>query len=219
MPDIFQTITGGFFDSVNKDRLYTADQMNMPYKKLISDGLFLNGTGGSTNLKVTAAGGMTVNVATGNAMIGGKWAENDEVLALEIPGNTSETARIDSVILRLDSNLETRAVGIVYRQGSATAPALDTSDGIKEFRLANITVATNATAITDANIADTRGGTDCPGVQSVFDPPTAHYIIEEYTGAELDGANRTLKNAIDELGTRLAAVEEYIQSLQNSPEA
>ena len=76
MPDIFQTITGGFFDSVNKDRLYTANQMNMPYKRVISDGVFPNKNGGpSGDFQVAAVSGMVVSVATGNAMIGGKWAE------------------------------------------------------------------------------------------------------------------------------------------------
>lgn len=199
MPDIFQTITGGFFDSVNKDRLYSADQMNMPYKKLISDGLIFEGGASGTVFKVTAAGGMTVNVAPGNALIGGKWAENEDALPLEVSGNTSESTRIDSVILRLDSNPETRAVGVVYRQGDATAPALDTSDGIKEFRLANITVPVNAASITNANIADTRGTPDCPRVESAFEPPTAKFVIEEYTGTQLAGSYQTVKNAVDSI--------------------
>lgn len=173
MPDIFQTITGGFFDSVNQDRLYNADQMNMPYKKIVSDGLFFEGGDGGNVFKVTAGGGMTVNVGPGNALIGGKWAENEDALAVEISGNTSESARVDSIILRLDANIETRAVGIVYRQGTAAAPALDTSDGIKEFRLANITVPVNAVAITDVNISDTRGTADCPWVTSIITPSEA----------------------------------------------
>lgn len=173
MPDIFQTITGGFFDSVNQDRLYNADQMNMPYKKIVSDGLFFEGGDGGNIFKVTAAGGMTVNVGPGNALIGGKWAENEDALSVEISGNTSESARVDSVILRLDANIETRAIGIVYRQGAAAAPALDTSDGIKEFRLANIAVAVNAVAITDVNITDTRGTADCPWVSSIVTPSEA----------------------------------------------
>lgn len=173
MPDIFQTITGGFFDSVNQDRLYNADQMNMPYKKIVSDGLFFEGGDGGNVFKVTAAGGMTVNVGPGNALIGGKWAENEDALTVDISGNTSESARVDSIILRLDANIETRAVGIVYRQGAAAAPALDTSDGVKEFRLANITVSVNAVAVTDTNISDTRGTADCPWVTSLIYPSDA----------------------------------------------
>lgn len=197
MPDVFQTITGGFFDSVNKDRLYSADQMNMPYKKLITDGIILNENGTGSPFEVTAADGMTVNVGPGNALIGGKWAENEETILVEISGNTSGAARIDSIILRIDKSLDVRAVGIVYRQGAATAPDLEASADVKEFRLANITVVNNAVSITAANITDTRGGSECPYVTSIFDPPEARYIIEEYNGSELAGAHQTVKSAFD----------------------
>lgn len=199
MPDIFQTITGGFFDSINHDRLYSAEQMNMPYKKLITDGIILNENETGSPFEVTAAGGMIVNIGAGNALIGGKWAENEETMAVEISGNTSGAARIDSIILRLDKSIGTRAVGIVYRQGAATAPALETSAYVKEFRLANITVANNAAAITAANITDTRGGSECPYVTSIFDPPEARYIIEEYNGSELAGSHQTVKSAINSI--------------------
>ena len=197
MPDIFQTITSGFYDSVNKDRLYTADQMNMPYKKLVKDGVYEeSGTGAA--FSVTAAGGMKVTVAPGNAMIGGKWAENEDALTVEISGNTSESARVDSIILRLDANTETRAAGIVYRQGETAAPALDTSAGVKEFRLANITVAVNAASITDANITDTRGGADCPWVRSVIAPSQTEVPDGSITAAKFTSALRaeTIKDYV-----------------------
>lgn len=197
MPDIFQTITSGFYDSVNKDRLYTADQMNMPYKKLITDGVYEeSGTGAA--FSVTAAGGMKVTVAPGNAMIGGKWAENEDAMTVEISGNTSESARVDSIILRLDANMETRAAGIVYRQGETAAPALDTSAGVKEFRLANITVPVNAASISDANITDTRGGSDCPWVRSVVAPSQTEVPDGSITAAKFTSALRaeTIKDYV-----------------------
>lgn len=179
MSDIFQTITGGFFDSVNKDRLYSADQMNMPYKKIVSDGLFFEGGDGGNVFKVTAAGGMKVNVGPGNALIGGKWAENDDDVEIEISANTSESTRIDSVILRLDNSIETRAIGIVYRQGGTSAPALENSATVKEFRLANVSVAVNAVSVANADIVDKRGTNECPWVAS---------IVEQSSSSIADGA-------------------------------
>ena len=70
MPDQIFQVECGFFDSVNKDRLYSADQMNLPYKRLISNGVFANKDGtasddfkvqpvfGTTNIKVKAGQGL-----------------------------------------------------------------------------------------------------------------------------------------------------------------
>lgn len=196
MPDVFQTITGGFFDSVNKDRLYSADQMNMPYKKIVADGLFFEGGDGGNVFKVTAAGGMKVNIDPGNALIGGKWAENEDDVEIEISANTSESARIDSVILRLDNSIETRAIGIVYRQGGTSAPALENSVTVKEFRLANVSVAVNAVSVADANIVDTRGTAECPWAASLVTPSEAQ--LTAGVGAYIEENPTALVPAVEE---------------------
>lgn len=199
MPDTTFLISGGFFDAVDSDRLYSADQMNQPYKKLIHDGINREADGTTPGFAVTAGGGMNVLVATGNAMIGGKWAENKAVQTIAVAGNTSGSARIDSIILQCDKSRAVRAVQIVYRQGTTAAPDLVSDDDITELRLANIRVPSAASAIASENITDTRGGAECPWVRSVFDAPDARYIVEEYTESELAGAYQTVKSAIDSI--------------------
>lgn len=199
MSDTTFLISGGFFDAVDSDRLYSADQMNQPYKKLIHDGINREADGSAPGFAVTAGGGMNVLVATGNAMIGGKWAENKAVQTIAVAGNTSGSARIDSIILQCDKSRAVRAVQIVYRQGTTTAPDLVSDNDVTELRLANIRVPSAASAIASENITDTRGGAECPWVRSVFDAPDARYIVEEYTGTELAGAYQTVKSAVDSI--------------------
>lgn len=199
MSDTTFLISGGFFDAVDSDRLYSADQMNQPYKKLIHDGINREADGTTPGFAVTAGSGMNVLVATGNAMIGGKWAENKAVQTIAVAGNTSGSARIDSIILQCDKSRAVRAVQIVYRQGTTTAPGLVSNNDITELRLANIRVQPAASAIASENITDTRGGAECPWVRSVFDAPDARYIVEEYTGSELAGAYQTVKSAVDSI--------------------
>ncbi len=38
--DVKYEVEAGFFDAINRDRLYSAEDMNRPYVKLISDGVF-----------------------------------------------------------------------------------------------------------------------------------------------------------------------------------
>ena len=37
--DVKFEVTAGFFDAINNDRVYSADDMNRPYRKLISNGI------------------------------------------------------------------------------------------------------------------------------------------------------------------------------------
>lgn len=156
MADTSIIIESGFYDSINRDRLYSADDMNKPYKDLISEGVYgaIVGTT-STAFAVTAGSGLAVSVAAGKALLGGRWVNTDEAITLEVPAASG--ARIDSVILRVDTNNSARNASLIYRTGSASAaPALVTSTGITELRLANVSVASGATSIAASNITDTR---------------------------------------------------------------
>lgn len=187
MADILYEISGGFFDSVNQDRTYSAEQMNMPYKRIVTDGIFPDNNGsGSDDFIVRPDGGMYVSVNTGNALVGGKWAELDSATVLHVPSNTSANGRIDSIILRADTSVNVRAVCIVYRQGteaaSPAAPDLESNENVTELRLADIAVGAGVSTITAANITDQRGGAECPWVAGAI-PPTQAQVstaVEEY---------------------------------------
>lgn len=188
MSDTKYSVMSGFYDAVSNDRLYTADQMNMPYKRLVCNGVFAqpDGTAG-TDFQVLAGALMTVNVQPGNAIVGDKWVESDAVVPVEVAGNTSVNSRIDSIVLRVDRTMAERAASIVYRTGTAAAtpeaPALVNSGGIYEFRLADITVAPSASAITQAVITDRRGSDDCPWITSLIQQPDTSTLFLQYQAA------------------------------------
>lgn len=69
-------VTYGFFNSVEGDRRYDADQMSNYFKGLISNGVY-EGVGSA--LQVLAGTGMSVNVQTGRAIIDCKWINLDAV--------------------------------------------------------------------------------------------------------------------------------------------
>lgn len=162
MADTLYAIDSGFYDSDNKDRLYDADDMGKPYASLVSDGIY--GTGSeSTALKVTADNsGMTVSVAPGNAILGKKWVELASALSVEVPENSGESTRIDSVILRVNTNDSARIANIIYRTGGDSEPAIINTGGVFEARLANVSVASGAATIASGAVTDKRGTADCP---------------------------------------------------------
>lgn len=191
MADQLFSINSGFYDSVDQDRLYSAEQMNMPYKRLVSNGVFATPQGTpSTDFQVTAAGGMTLQVAPGLGIAGDKWVENPGAVTITVPGNTATVGRIDSVILRTDTTTEARASSTVYRTGLASstpaAPALDTSAGVSEYRIANVAVAASAVAITQADITDMRGSADCPWITSLINQVDTSVLLDQYRAAYAD---------------------------------
>lgn len=188
MSDVIYNISSGFYDSVNGDRLYSAADMNKPYKRVIADGIFPTPQGTpSTDFQVVAVSGMSVAVLAGNAMIGARWAENTDDVGITIAGNSSSSPRIDSIFLHIDTGMDTRAAGVVYRQGTAagtpTAPAMVQTDNITELRLADILVAPSAAIITQANITDQRGGSDCPWVAGLIQQVDTSALFDQYRAA------------------------------------
>jgi len=174
MADQIFNVNSGFYDAIDLDRLYSADQMNRPYKRIISNGVFATPEGtASTDLQVTAASGaMDISVAAGEGLFGDKWFENPSTITITVPSNTAATARIDSVIIQVDNRSSGRVGSIIYRTGTASsspsAPALDTSEDVYEYRVANIYVASSANTINDDAITDLRGSSECPWVTSLI---------------------------------------------------
>ena len=180
MPDQKFTVDCGFFDAVNNDRLYSADQMNLPYKRIISNGIFANPDGTpSEDFAVVASSGMHINVKPGDGLFGGKWFINKNILDITVQANSSGSTRIDSVIIQIDNTVSGRAGNIVYRTGGASAPDINTDADILEYRVANLTIPPFVSAVTASMITDLRGRAGCPWIRSlVYQPDNAARIDE-----------------------------------------
>lgn len=157
-------LTFGFFDSVGNDREYYADSFNKFFEGLIaSNGIFENVDGA---FNVTPGEGLTVNVASGKAMVNSCWVRNDSTEVIGISAAHNVFDRWDMLTLRWDST--TRNVILCMTQGEATSnpqkpkPLRATTQ--HEIVLAYIYVSANATTISVANITDCRFDTDLCGV-------------------------------------------------------
>lgn len=157
-------VTYGFFNSVNGDRRYTADQMSNYFKGLISDGVY-EGVGSA--LVVTAGDGMTVNVGTGRAIIDCKWINLDGVESLPISPASPTQARYTAVIVRLDR--ENRQMVLTTVDGDPAASPVMPEIGDDELCLAMVYVTANAVSISQVNITDMRGSQHCLWVTGLID--------------------------------------------------
>ena len=185
--DFLYNANCGFFDSVNNDRLYSADDMNKPYKRLVCDGVFATPEGTpSADLQVVEGSGMVVKVLPGEGIFAHKWFESG-ALSITVSSNASANPRIDSVFARVDTRANQRKGSIVYRTGTAaatpTAPAKSTGVGVYEYRLANIYVASNTYNITQANITDCRGSEECPWVSALIETVDTSTLYTQWSTA------------------------------------
>lgn len=166
-------VQSGFFNSIGKDRLYQANDMNKPYELLVSNGVFATPEGTpSDHLQVYASGEMGVTVRPGRGIFFDKWLINDADLYLPIDAAEVTLKRIDSVVVRVDISETVRAANIYIKKGtpssSPTAPTLERTDLVKEYRLANITVNAGVSSITQSVVEDRRGySDDCGWVTSL----------------------------------------------------
>lgn len=178
-------VTYGFFNSIDHDRVYNADQMSTYFKGLISQGVFEN-VGGA--LQVMASDGLTVQVQTGRAIIGDvlKWIENDTVMNLTINPAHVILNRYTAVIIQCDIN--NRVINITTKDGANATdpikPNMVNTATMKELCLAYIYVKAGTSAITQANIQDTRANKNlCGWVTGLVDQVDTTTLFDQWSAA------------------------------------
>ena len=189
MSDQIFEVNCGFFDSVNKDRLYSADEMNKPYKRVINNGVFATPQGTpSTDLQVLSANdNMNIIVKAGEGLFGDKWFESAADIAITVPTNTSTVPRRDSVIVQVDKRISGRKGRVIYRTGTPSSnpmpPNLSTTNNVIEYRVANIYVAANAVYIGQDAITDLRGSSECPWITSLIKQVDTSTLYNQWNAA------------------------------------
>lgn len=163
--------TCGFFNSIDGDRLYTAEDMNNPYKGIVSNGIIAD-ENDSSGLQVLADRGRNIIVKKGRGIFFDKWAILDADMPMTIPIPHVTYPRIDSVVVHIDISEQVRSGSIIYKTGEASLnpvpPALEQTLTVREYRLANILAETNFNEITQANITDTRITNECGFVSNLL---------------------------------------------------
>lgn len=162
-------VTYGFYNSLNKDRVYNAEQMSAIFDGVITDGVF-GAIGGK--LMPVAGTGMQVIVKTGKCWFNSTWTLNDAQLPLDIETADVSLTRIDAIVVEINAAVGTRANSIKVIKGTPFAnpvkPTLSATETLHQYALGYVTVGAGVTSITAANIEVNVGKTTCPFVTSVL---------------------------------------------------
>lgn len=179
-------VTYGFFDSIQGDRVYDADDISNYFLKLISNGVFATP---SNAMQVQANSGMQVAVSAGWGFINCKWVNNSTAYLLTVDTADVSLNRIDRVVLRLDKNVGVRRIDIAVKTGTPaanpTAPTLTRqANGIWELSLAQIYVGADVSEITQADITDERPNTElCGFITGLIDQIDTTNLFAQFTNA------------------------------------
>lgn len=164
------SLTSGFFDSVNGDRMYNTLQMSSIFDGIIHDGVYE--TYGD-HFKVTASEGLQVNVGTGRAWFDHTWTLNDSVMTLDVATPDFYATRIDGIFLKVDRTPSVRENSIIVVTGTASTepekPVMSNTFYEKYYPIAYITVGPRVTEIVAKDIENVIGQDPTPFVTGVLE--------------------------------------------------
>lgn len=201
-------ITSGFFNSVNGDRLYNAEEMSHYFDGLITDGVFESV---GDKLQVTAGDDFTVNVGTGRAMIDCHWFKNDAVYNIPIPAADVQYNRVDAIVVKLDTVAREMTLERISGELSTSMilPVITNESTVKYLILAYIQIERGMTTIRQGYIVDKRGSDKCPYVTGLIKQVDTSQLFAQYQ----DACNTLYANMVTFFAEKQAAFDSWFSSL------
>lgn len=194
------SVTSGFFNSLNHDRLYDATQMSQIFDGIIRDGVYESI---GTCFAVNADGSLYVTVGVGRAWFNHTWIYNDAILPLALTEEYAPevlTNRYDAIVLDIDSSPEVRADSIIIVKGTPSAEidfrnyvagtvpesiTLINEENHHQYPIAIIERPASQTVIKGSEIHNMVGTDYCPFVTGILEVLSADTFFKEWA-AELD---------------------------------
>lgn len=197
-------VTSGFFNSVNGDRTYNADQMSSLFEGIITDGVYADV---GNKFSVTAGSGNSIRVAAGRAWFDNVWIKNDATLNLQMPESAVLQPRIDAVII--DVNKTDRIATISYKSGAASSspvrPVMIKELSHIQYPLCYILRPAGSEEITQSNITNVIGTSECPYITSVLQQTNVDQLYYQWTAQFMEWFTN-LEDVLDEdAETRIVA--------------
>lgn len=192
------TFRSGFWNSIDGDRTYSAEDMAIPFDGIITEGVFANW---GDAFKVTVTDERTVSVGSGKAWLSNKWIQNDSVY--QVPINVSDYASSTEprvVVVCLDLKVEPYyrfAKFIIeeqryYESYVAMLNAItDRKTGRNTLPLFAINFAAGDSSIQQSSITNLIGTSWCPYVTA----PVQTVTVDDIRG-KWDASYKALMNDI-----------------------
>ncbi len=193
------SVTSGFFNSLNGDRRYNAEQMSAIFDGVINDGVFAN-VGNTFNVKANSGNDITVDI--GRAWFNSKWIYNDAILPLTAEVSEVVLDRIDAVVIEINRNDSVRSGDIKIIKGTPASnprrPTMANSNDIYQYPLAYIYREASSTNITQADITSMIGTSSCPYITGILQVTNIDNVVAQWEAQWNQWYAETVKEADSE---------------------
>lgn len=175
--------TYGFFNSVNGDRVYNAEQMSSIFEGLITDGVYESV---GNKLAVQPNSGMTIQIADGRGWFNKHWVNNDTAYLLTLEESDVTLSRYAAICIRVDDTESGRKAEPYVKYGAYETdpikPSMIRTEYIKEYCLAYVRIRAGATSITAGDIEDARWDNNvCGWVTGLIEQLNSTTLFEQWT--------------------------------------
>lgn len=215
------TVSSGFFNSVNHDRLYNAEQLSSIFDGVILDGVYEN-VGDAFEISANPDAENSIFIRTGRAWFDHTWTVNDSNMVMTLEAPNEMLPRIDAVVIDVDRRESVRANTIKVLTGSLASnpqpPSLIKEDLHNQYPIAYITRPAGSSAvISNANIENKVGTDDCPLVTGILEMSNLDNLWQQLD-AEFnewwDGIKATLdENVATNLQNQIDALDKRIDDV------
>lgn len=192
------SVSSGFFNSLNGDRKYNAEQMSAIFDGLIIDGVFASI---GTAFAVKAAGGLTVNVGVGKAWFNHTWTVNDSILPMTAPEAEVLLDRIDAVVLEVNGMESVRENTIKFVKGNPSSapsrPTLTNEGNVHQYPLCYIYRKYGTAIINQADITPMVGTESTPFVTGILQTVSLDELLGKWQD-ELDRFTAARSQEVDD---------------------
>lgn len=192
------SVSSGFFNSLNGDRKYNAEQMSAIFDGLIIDGVFASI---GTAFAVKAAGGLTVNVGIGKAWFDHTWTVNDSILPMTAPEAEVLLDRIDAVVLEVNGTESVRENTIKFVKGNPSSapsrPTLTNEGNVHQYPLCYIYRKYGTAVINQADITPMVGTESTPFVTGILQTISLDELLGKWQD-ELDRFTDARSKEVDD---------------------
>lgn len=175
-------VSYGFYNSVNGDRKYNAEEFGSIFDGVIRDGIYMS-IGDRFAVKVAATGD-AITVGTGRAWFNKTWTLNDSILTIPVLASDVLFDRLDIVVLEIDTSNAVRANSIKIVQGVAATqpqePVLTNTNEVHQYPLAVLSRKSNINTIEQADISNRVGSDKTPFVTSILESVSVEELLAQW---------------------------------------
>ena len=178
------SVTSGFFNSQNHDRLYTAEQMSAIFDGIILDGI-LQGVGDAFKVSPYSDAADTVIVGTGRAWFDHTWTLNDTQFSITLDPPGTLLKRIDAIVIDVNRENNVRSNSILYVKGipsdSPQKPELVKTELHNQYPLVYIdrNPTTESLPVSASDITNMIGSDECPLVTGLLESLDLDMFVQQ----------------------------------------